>query len=389
MKIAMIGQKGIPSVYGGVETHVENLAAALVARGHDVAVYCRPHYTLYRAPTYRRVRLLKKWSVDSKHFDTITHTLHCSLHALFSGYDVIHYHGIGPASLCWIMRLARRPTVVTVHALDWRQRKWNWLAKHYLRFGEWVAARVPHATIVISQGLADYMTRRHCCSTHHIPNGVAPPQFCEPHLIADRYGLQKRGYVLCVGRLIPDRGYHLMIEAFKKVETDLRLVIVGGASYDNYYERELRAMLDPRRMVMTGYQSGRILAEFYSNAFAFVNPSLVEGMSIALLEALSYGLPTVASDIPENREVVEPPEADPIAYTFRSGDVDDLRDVLQRTIARPEASRVVGERAARFVLEHYGWPRIAEQTEAVYLVALRRMGCQLSYFENHEDSSHQ
>jgi glycosyltransferase involved in cell wall biosynthesis len=376
MKIAMIGQKGIPSVYGGVETHVENLAAALVERGHDVAVYCRPHYTLYRAPTYRRVRLLKKWSVDSKHFDTISHALHSSLHALVAGYDVIHYHGIGPASLSWIMRLARRPTVATVHALDWRQRKWNWAAKRYLKFGEWVAVRVPHETIVISRGLADYVTHRHHRRTHHIPNGVAPPQFCEPRLIAERYGLRKRGYVLCVGRLIPDRGYHLMIEAFQGVKTDLRLVIVGGASYDNYYERELRAMLDPDRMIMTGYQSGQILAEFYSNAFAFVSPSLVEGMSIALLEALSYGLPTVVSDIPENREVVEPPATDPIALTFRSGDVADLRDVLQQTIDQGEQSCARGERAARFVLEHYGWPRIAEQTEAVYQAAQRRIGWQ-------------
>jgi glycosyltransferase involved in cell wall biosynthesis len=277
MKIAMIGQKGIPSVYGGVETHVENLAAALVERGHDVAVYCRPHYTLYRAPTYRRVRLLKKWSADSKHFDTITHTLHSSLHALVAGYDVIHYHGIGPASLSWIMRLARRPTIATVHALDWRQRKWNWAAKRYLKFGEWVAVRVPHETIVISRGLADYVARRHHRPTHHIPNGVAPPQFCEPRLITERYGLRKRGYVLCVGRLIPDRGYHLMIEAFQGVKTDLRLVIVGGASYDNYYERELRAMLDPDRMIMTGYQSGQILAEFYSERFRVREPFACRG----------------------------------------------------------------------------------------------------------------
>jgi glycosyltransferase involved in cell wall biosynthesis len=374
MKIAMIGQKGIPSVYGGVETHVENLAAALVERGHDVAVYCRPHYTLYRAPTYRRVRLLKKWSVDSKHFDTITHTLHCSLHALLADCDVIHYHGIGPASLSWITRLARRPTVATVHALDWRQRKWNWLAKRYLRFGEWVSVRAPHETIVISRGLADYVARRHRRPTHHIPNGVAPARHGEPQLIAERYGLRKRGYVLCVGRLIPDRGYHLMIEAFKEVKTDLRLVIVGGASYDNYYERELRAMLDPERMIMTGYQSGRILEEFYSNAFAFVNPSQVEGMSIALLEALSYGLPTVVSDIPENREVVEPAEGEPIALTFRSGDAADLRDVLQLAINQPDESRAMGERAAHYVLEHYGWPRIAEQTEAVYEAARGRIG---------------
>jgi len=375
MKIAMIGQKGIPSVYGGVETHVENLAAALVARGNDVAVYCRPHYTLYRAPAYRRVRLLKKWSVDSKHFDTITHTLHCSLHALFCGYDVLHYHGIGPGSLTWIPRLAGLPTVATVHALDWRQRKWNRLARAYLRFGEWVSVRVPHETIVISRGLAEYVAERHRRPTHHIPNGVAPPVFYEPRLIAERYGLEKRSYVLCVGRLIPDRGYHLMIEAFKGVQTDLRLVIVGGASYDNYYERELRAMLDERRMIMTGYQSGRILAEFYSNAFAFVNPSLVEGMSIALLEALSYGLPTVVSDIPENREVVEPPGEPPIAYTFRAGDADDLRDVLQRVIVRRGESVATGERAARVVLDRFSWARIAEQTEAVYRAARRRAGC--------------
>lgn len=371
MKIAMIGQKGIPSVYGGVETHVENLGAALVARGHDVTVYCRPHYTLYRAPAYRRVNLVKKWSVDSKHFDTITHTLHCSLHALTGNYDVIHYHGIGPGSLCWIPRLAGRPTVATVHALDWRQRKWNWFARRYLKFGEWVSVHAPREAIVISRGLSEYVRRRHRCSTHHIPNGVAPPVFAEPRRIATRYGLERHGYILCVGRLIPDRGYHLMIEAFKKVETDLRLVIVGGASYDNYYERELRAMLDERRMVMTGYQSGRILAEFYSNAFAFVNPSLVEGMSIALLEALSYGLPTVVSDIPENREVVEPAVTEPIARTFRAGDADDLRAVLQQVIDRKDPSRAMGQRAARFVLDMHGWPRIAEQTEAVYEAARR------------------
>jgi len=373
MKIAMIGQKGIPSVYGGVETHVENLSAALVERGHDVTVYCRPNYTFYRAPTYRRVKVLIKWSVDSKNFDTITHTLHSTLHALFCGYDLIHYHSVGPGSLSWIARLARRPTVATVHCLDWRWSKWNWLARRYLRFGAWMSVRAPHETIVISRGLSDYVAQRHRRATHIIPNGVAAPQFCEPRLIAEQYGLTKGSYVLCVGRLLPDRGYHLMIEAFKGVQTDLKLVIVGGASYEDHYERELRGMLDGRRMIMTGYQSGRILAEFYSNAFAFVNPSMVEGMSIALLEALSYGLPTVASDIPENREVVEPADDDPIALTFRSGDVADLRDVLQCAVDRRNESQALGEKAARHVLEHYGWPRIAEQTEAVYHAARRRV----------------
>ena len=366
MKIAMLGAKGIPSVYGGVETHVENLAAALVDRGHEVTVYCRPHYTLYRAPSYRRVRILKKWSMDSKHFDTITHTVNSTAHALFCDYDVLHYHSIGPGSLTWIPRMFGKPTVATVHALDWRQRKWNWFARHYLKFGEWMSVRAPNETITISRGLASYVQQKHQRSTRHIPNGVADPVFLPPRQITERYGLERKNYVLCVGRLIPDRGYHLLIEAFKGVETDLRLVIVGGASYDKRYERELRGMLDERRMMMTGYQSGSILNEFYSNAFAFVNPSRIEGMSIALLEALSYGLPTVVSDIPENREVVEPSGIEPIARTFRSGDVADLRDVLQQTIRQRETSLNMGRRAADHVLEQHAWPLIAKQTEEVY-----------------------
>jgi len=373
MKIGMIGQKGIPSVWGGVETHVENLAAALVRRGHDVTVYCRPNYTVYRAAAYRRVHLLKKWSYDSKNLDTITHTLHCSLDALFRGFDLVHYHGIGPAGLSWLPRLAGRATVATVHALDWRWAKWGRIAKRYLRWGEWVAVRVPHETIAVSQGLVEDLQRRHGRVVHRIPNGVDPPQRLPPDLIAQRFGLDRpQSYVLCVGRLIPDRGYHMLIEAFKRVETDLRLVIVGGASYEDHYERELRGMLDPRRMIMTGYQSGRILQEFYSNAYAFVNASLIEGMSIALLEALSYGLPVLASDIPENREVVQPPGEPPVAWTFRSGDVADLRVMLEQLVRDRAKARALGERAAQHVLAHYTWPHIAEQTEAVYRAALAR-----------------
>lgn len=374
MKIAMIGQKGIPSVYGGVETHVENLSAALVDRGHDITVYCRHHYTMYTAQTYRGIRLRKKWSIDSKHFDTITHTVTSTVDALLRRFDVVHYHSIGPGGLTWIPRLLGRPTVATVHALDWRQRKWNWAARRYLKLGEWISVRAPHQTIAISRGLAEHIRNCHGRSAHVIPNGVASPKPTEPRQIAEEYGLEKGRYVLCVGRLIPDRGYHWLIEAFKNVETDLKLVIVGGASYDNYYERELREMLDERRMIMTGYQSGSILDEFYTNAFAFVNPSRVEGMSIALLEALSYGLPAVVSNIPENREVVEPPDIEPIARTFRSGDVDDLRNVLQSTINGRDESTELGRRAAEHVLKNYTWPRIAEQTEAVYRTALDREG---------------
>jgi glycosyltransferase involved in cell wall biosynthesis len=359
----MIGQKGIPALYGGIERHVEEIARRLVARGHEVTVYCRLHYTP-AGGRYHGVQLVRLPSLRTKHLDTPTHVSLSTAHALFQHFDVMHFHALGPSLFAGLPRLFGVPTVVTVHGLDWQREKWGALASWLLKQCEYPAAQFPNRTIVVSQTLQQYFAEHHHRRTAAIPNGTVLPTPRPAHKI-HRYGLEAGRYVLFVGRLVPEKGVHFLCEAFQRLDSNLTLAICGGSAGSDDYVARIRQYEGPRVRLLD-YVYGEALEELYSNALCFVLPSTIEGLSLVLLEALSYGRCTLVSDIPENVEVVQD-----AALTFRSRDVDDLAAQLGRIAGDPALVRSYEEKARHHIAEHYSWDRVVDATEAVYAEVAR------------------
>jgi len=364
MKIAMVGQKGIPATYGGIERHVEEIATRLVERGHQVTVYSRLYYSHHHGP-YRGVSNVRLPSVRTKHLDAITHSGFATLHAALSGNDIVHFHALGPSVFSFLPRVFGAKTVVTIHGLDWQRGKWGTFAARFLRACEVPSVRFPDGTIVVSKTLAGYYRSKHSTNTLVIPNGTNPGTLRPPNRIK-RWGLDRHPYVLWVGRLVPEKGCHYLIEAFRRLDTDAHLVMAGGSSFSDSYVQSLERLRgDDERIQMVGYVYGDVLDELWSNAYLVVQPSILEGLSIALIEALSYGRCTLVSDIPENLEVVED-----CAVTFRSRDVEDLRAKLQMCLDHPDMVAATAERCRQLAEERYSWPRLVEATEAFYQALL-------------------
>jgi glycosyltransferase involved in cell wall biosynthesis len=350
LRILMIGQKGIPATYGGIERHVEEVGARLARRGHSVAVYCRPHYTRMRGQ-YRGMRLHLLPSLNTKHLDTLTHTLLCSLDVLFRRADIVHYHALGPSPFSIVPRLKGARTVVTVHGLDWEREKWGPLAAYILQRCEYPAIHFPNATIVVSRTLQDYFAQKYWIAPRFIPNGAPEVVRLSPEKIR-RWGLEEKNYILFVGRLTPEKGCHYLVEAFSRIDTPIKLVVAGGSSFTDEYVEELKK-----------YES-----ELWTNALFAVLPSTMEGLSIALLEAISYAKCILISDIPENLEVMGD-----CAPRFASKNVDDLEAQLRRLLDSPETVSRYAESTRRELARRYSWEAIVDEIESCYFqVKVRR-----------------
>ncbi len=364
LRVAMIGQKGYPAVQGGIEKHVAELAARLPGLGVEVDIYSRPHYSSLTGPSdLPGVRVLRLPSLATKHLDAISHTLVATADALVRRPDIIHYHALGPGLLAWIPRRLRGiPTVVTVHGLDWQREKWGLFARRVLQWGESAAVRFPDATIAVSRALADHFHQEYGNPVDFIPNGITAQDPMEPARITD-LGIASR-FVLFVGRLVPEKGCHFLLEAWASLPEDLRrdreLVIAGDAGFTSGYVDALKRDAGPGVRFL-GFVHGRVLGELYSNAEVVVLPSTLEGLSIALLEAMSFRRCCLVSDIPPNLEA-----AGDTAAFFRSGDREDLARGLTHLLGDPGKRTSLGEMAGRRVRREYSWPRVTAQTAAVY-----------------------
>ena len=374
MKIAFIGQKGIPAKSGGVEKHVEKLAERLVSLGHEVVVYTRPHYTDPTLALWRGVRLVSIPSIHTKHLDAITHTFLATMHALFQEYDVIHYQSIGPSTLSFIPRLFKRSAVViaTFHSRDYFHRKWNWFAKQFLLFAEKLTCTLPERTIAISRGMTDYAQARYGSESVFIPNGAEGNPVATTEFLRS-FGLKEKRYVLVVSRLVGHKGIHYLLKAFQDLEdtgklpNNFKLAVVGAHAETPEYETYLKTMSAGRENILfLGEQTGTALAELFSHAAIFVQPSEDEGLSIALLEAMSYGLPIIASDIDGNEEALGG-----AGVYFETKNVESLKSELASLINRPEEMELFGKLARGRAQSVYGWESIARQTAEVYAEALR------------------
>jgi len=363
LRIAMIGQKGLPATHGGVEHHTEQLGSRLAARGHDVTVYTRPSYSDPSLSTLMGMRLKSIFSVPTKHLDAITHSVLCSLDSRTEPFDIVHYHAIGPCLASPLARKHGRRLVSTVHGQDWRRGKWNAFASLALRGAEQMALRVPDATISVSRTLAEAYRHQGVGNVHYIPNGVSVCEEDDPGFIAE-LGVVPGEYAVFVGRLVPEKGVHYLIEAWERLDTSRKLVIVGDSSFTDEYVKSLRKTSD--NVVFTGYRYGAQLASVTRHAGLLVLPSDLEGLPIVLLESLTLGTPVLASDIAPNLEVL----GERGEY-FRAGDVGDLTARLHELLPRMGALKESSLDLRQRVASEYNWDRVAEDTEQLYLFLLK------------------
>jgi glycosyltransferase involved in cell wall biosynthesis len=358
MKIALLGSRGIPARYSGVETCVENLATRLVQRGHEVTVYCRPHVVTWPAPDYRGVRLIKLPTIRTKFLDTFAHTALCTLHMVVrSRPDVAVYFIAGNSPFVGLARLAGIPTVLNVDGLDSERAKWGPRARLYLRLAEWLSARLPHRTVTDSRVVQRlYAARFHRLSTY-IPYGAELPPPTGTDYLA-RYGLQPRGYILMVGRLVPENGAHVLLEAYAHLGTQMPLVIVGDAPYADEYVAALRARADPR-VVFTGWLFGEGYCQLLHHAYLFVLASGVGGTHPVLTEAMAAGNCIIANNHAPNLEVLGDAG---LSYDARVG-AADLARVLQQALDDPGRAAELRERTRRRAQALYSWESVTDAYE--------------------------
>jgi glycosyltransferase involved in cell wall biosynthesis len=358
LKIAMIGSKGIPALFGGIEKHVEEISTRLARLGHEVTVYGRAPFS--GGGTYKGVTVKVVPAIPTKNLETASNSMLASITAFFGDFDIVHFHGIGPSIFCWIPMRPGSKAVCTVHALDYRQSKWGERARRFLRLGERKAVTRADGSVAVSKLMAEQLSEKYGRDVRYIPNGATPgesPAFRE----AADLGIEPGKYILSVGRFIVERGFDTLIEAFDRLDTDLKLVIAGDARFEEDYAARIRQMAGDR-VLLPGYVSGRKLEELYAHCAFYVLPSLVEGLPISLIEAMSHSRPAVISDIPENLEV-----AGGIAESFRAGDSEDLLRAFRRVLSlRPEELEGMGRAGRRKVEEEYDWDRITASLEALY-----------------------
>ena len=368
-RVAMIGHKFIPSRDGGVEVVVSNLAPHLAEIGYDVTCYNRTGKQFRKlrkegklAREYRGVRLVWTPTVDRRGLAAMTSSIVATVMASFSRAELVHFHTEGPCVLCWLPKLFGKKVVVTIHGLDHMRQKWGRFASAYIMQGEKAAVRHAHSIIVLSNGVRDYFREKYGRETVLIPNGIDKAEIRPACEITKQFGLASREYILFLGRLVPEKGIHYLIEAYRMLRTDKKLVIVGGTSDTDDYVRQLHAMSgDTSSIIYTGFQQGLVAEELYSNAYIYVLPSDLEGMPLTLLEAMNYGCCCVTSDIGECADVM-----DGCGFTFPRGNVEALRETLQDLCDHPEKVEARRSEARKVVSSKYTWKDVTEQTDKLY-----------------------
>ena len=369
LSIAMLGHKRIPSREGGVEIVVEELGKRMVQLGHSVTCYNRKghhiggkEFDTAVTSEYAGMRIKTVPTLDKKGLAAMTASFTAAVAAAFGKYDVVHFHAEGPCAMLWLPKLFGKRCIATIHGLDHRRAKWGKLARTYIMLGEKCAAKFADEIIVLSEDVGNYFLETYHRETRFIPNGVNRPQPVAADQIQKVWGLEKDSYVLYLGRIVPEKGLRYLVEAFRRVRTDKKLVIAGGASDTGEFLEELQKLAaGDDRILFTGFVQGRPLEELYSNAYVYTLPSDLEGMPLSLLEAMSYGNCCLTSDIPECADVVQDK-----AVTFRKSDVNCLRQTLQTLCDDAAMAEHYRRDAAEYICEKYNWDTIVEKTLNLY-----------------------
>lgn len=370
LKIAMFGHKRIPSREGGVEIVVKELATRMSKEGHKVTCYNRgghhvsgSEFDTEEKTEFHGVKIKTVPTIEKKGLAAVSASFFAAICSAFGNYDVVHIHAEGPASFCWLPRLVGKKVIVTIHGLDWQREKWNGgFASKYIHFGERMAAKWADEIIVLSREVQKYFKDEYGRNTVFIPNGVTRAEKHNADLISQKFGLQKDAYILYLGRIVPEKGEHYLIQAFKQIETDKKLVIAGGASDTDDYLKSLKELASgEERIIFTGFVQGELLQELYSNAYVYVLPSDLEGMPLSLLEAMSFGNCCLTSDIPECTEVIGHH-----GVSFKKGNVSDLKEKLQELCDQESTVRDYQKKASDYICRKYDWDIIVQKTLMLY-----------------------
>lgn len=369
LRIAVLGHKTIPSRQGGIEIVVEELTVRMAKMGHKITVYNRSGHHVSgkefdekKLKEYKEIRMKYVPTIDKKGLAAMSASFFAAVAAAFGKYDVVHFHAEGPCAMLWLPKLFGKRCVATVHGLDHQRAKWGKLASTYIMLGEKCAARFADEIIVLSKSVQDYFLETYGRETKFIPNGVNRPTIRKPALIKSRFGLEKDDYILFLGRLVPEKGITYLIDAFKNVNTNKKLVIAGGSSDTDEFARQLKEMAKgDDRIIFTGFVQGILLDELYSNSYIYALPSDLEGMPLSLLEAMSYGNCCVVSDIDECASVVEDK-----AIVFKKSNVDDLKNKLQSACDNQKEVQRYKDEAADYICQKYNWDDVVDKTLNLY-----------------------
>ncbi len=360
MRIAILGTRGVPASYGGFETFAEQLSTRLVARGHDVTVYCRAHYVSPRQIEFKGVRLKVLPTIRHKYFDTVVHAFLSALHASTAGrFDAALICNAANAPITPLLRAAGTPVAINVDGLEHKRRKWNWLGKNYYRVAERLAVWLPNLTVTDARVIQDYYAARYGAASTMIAYGAEVER--RPDRAAVRaWGVEPNRYVLYVSRLEPENNAAMVIEAFKRVRTPHRLLVVGDAPYAHDYIRELRALARrDRRIIFTGFVFGDSYRALQQNAYCYVHATEVGGTHPALLEAMGYGNCVLTLETPENVEAVGD-------AGIHYADTKDLAAKLQRVLRDGAIVNQYRQRAQARVRERYDWEHVVDQYEDLF-----------------------
>ena len=370
LKVAMIGHKRIPSREGGVEIVVEELSTRMVKKGMEVTCYNRKgkhaldkSQKVNHIKEYKGVKLKSVLTIDVKGLAAMTSSFFGAIKILFSKNNIVHFHAEGPCAMIPIIKFfSKKKIIVTIHGLDWQRAKWGGFATKYIKFGEKMAAKYADEIIVLSENVKKYFKDTYNRETNFIPNGVNKPDIKDANIIKDKFNLTKDSYILFLGRLVPEKGIHYLIEAYNKINTDKKLVIAGGSSDTDTYFNELKEKAkDNKNIIFTGFVQGEELEELYSNAYIYVLPSDLEGMPLSLLEAMSYKNCCLTSDIPECKTVM-----DDKGVTFKKSDVNDLKEKLQYLVDNVDKVNKYKSEAQEYILKKYNWDDVVDKTIELY-----------------------
>ena len=370
MKIAMIGHKRIPSRSGGIEVVVEELSLRMVRLGHKLDVYNR-FSGEQKLREYKGVKIIEIPTFNAPALNAMLYSFFATVRCLFTKYDVVHYHAEGPCAMIPLAKLFGKKTVATIHGLDWQRSKWGGFATKYLMFGEKMAAKHADKVIVLSENVKKYFKDKYDCDAVLIPNGIDRVSRAAPDIIKSEHGLNGGDYILFLARITPEKGLDYLIDAYKKLNTDKKLVIAGAIEPETEYIASVKEKAkDCPNIIFTGFVSGKKLAELFSNCYLYVLPSDIEGMPMSLLEAVGYDAKVIVSDIPENVDCL-----DGYGNSFEHGNSDSLRSILQFCIDNETLSECdfkdnftpfATQQKREKLIEKYDWENITEQTLELY-----------------------
>ena len=370
MKVAMVGHKIIPSRRGGIEKVLTSLCPLLVEEGAEVTCYNRSSDKVENEyvgtvvdKKYCGVKLKKAFTLNARGVSAMMASFTAAIGAAFGKYDIVHFHAEGPCAAMWIPKMFGKKCVATVHGLDWQREKWGkGFASKYIKFGEKVMAKYADEIIVLSESAAKYFKDTYNRDTVLINNGIEKPDKKQADKIKELYGISKDEYICMVSRLTAEKGVHYLIDAYNSINTDKKLVIAGDTSdTDDYVELLKKKAEGNSNIIFTGFISGDVLDEIYSNAYLVALPSDIEGMSLSLLEAMAYGNAVLCSDIPENTLVVEDK-----AIHFEKSNISDLADKLQMLCDKQDIRDDYKKNAEEFILGKYNWNDVAKSTHNLY-----------------------